>query len=184
LNEVENEGVPMKSKMLVTYASWKGSTKEVAEAVGDSIRDADTEVDVLEAEDIKRMSGYSALIMGSAIHGGRCHPDQFRFVKRFRNDLKTIPVALFAVCLTMKDDTPEARCKAESFVKDIRKYLPGVEPADVGLFGGMVNYRSFSPLMRWMARRMKMLEGDYRDWKAIREWAVKFKGTVMAAPGV
>lgn len=69
----------MAFRMLVAYATWKGSTKEVAEKIGETLQDESMQVEICSAREVKSVDSYHAVILGTGIHGGRCHPDAFRF---------------------------------------------------------------------------------------------------------
>lgn len=166
----------MGARILVTYGSWAGSTAEVAEAVGEELRAASEQVDVLPAREVDDLSGYGGVVVGAAVHAGRLHRDVPAFVRRHAPRLAGLRVAYFVVCMTMKENTESSRTKAEGFLAKLRGAHPDIRPVDVGLFGGVMRtdgqyLRKLSLPERLMVKAMKPAPSDHRDWGAIREWA-------------
>jgi len=158
----------MSDRMLVAYATAAGSTAEVAEAIGEELRSTGAEVDVRLAKEVKDVRPYGAVIVGSGIRAGQLLSDATKFVQKNRETLSLVPVAYFVVCLTMKDDTEENRSTVAAYLDPLREL---VEPMEVGLFAGAVNPSSLPIPARMILKAMKISEGDYRDWEAIRAWA-------------
>jgi len=166
----------MEKKVLIAYGSWAGSTAEVAEEIGKVLAANGVEADVAEAGDVHDVSGYGAVVLGTAIHAGHVHKHMRAFLDRHAEFLRGLPVAYFVVCLTMKEDTEENRGKAEAFLSRIRRDFPGVGPVSVGLFGGVIStnterLKRLPFAQRMIVRAMKSAAGDFRDWDAIRAWA-------------
>jgi len=165
----------MSDKILIAYATKAGSTAEVAEAIGQELRDAGAQVDVRLAKDVKDVSPYKAVIVGSAIRMGKLLSDATKFVEKKRKALSQVPVSYFVVCLTMQDDTEENRRTVEAYLDPVREM---VEPVDVGLFAGALDCDKLGFPWGPMMRRAKdeFAEGDFRDWEAIRAWARQVHG--------
>ena len=160
-------------KVLIAYASRAGSTAEVAEAIGHVLKGGGIPVDVLPAGQVANVSIYLALILGSAIRMGRWLPEATRLVERSQATLAGMPTAFFSVCLTMQKDTSENRRTVEDYMRPV---LQKVRPSSIGLFGGKMDYSRLGFLDRLIVSKMKKVpEGDYRDWTAIRTWAVKVR---------
>jgi len=158
----------MTGGILVAYATAAGSTAEVAEAIGEELRSTGAEVDVHPAKEVKDVSPYGAVIVGSGIRAGQLLPDATKFVQKNREALSQVPMAYFVVCLTMKDDTEENRSTVAAYLDPLREL---VEPVEVGLFAGAINPGKLSLPERMILKAMKISEADYRDWEAIRSWA-------------
>jgi menaquinone-dependent protoporphyrinogen oxidase len=161
----EGDGV---EKILVAYASKAGSTGEVAKAIGQALCDGSVAVDVEPVREVGDLSGYGAVVVGSAVRMGRRLPEATKFIEAHRAILDQVPTAYFLCCGTLQDDTEENRREAASWLAPVRQI---VTPVSEGLFAGKIDFDKLSFLDRTIAKMVGSTEGDWRDWDAIHAWA-------------
>jgi menaquinone-dependent protoporphyrinogen oxidase len=162
----------MTRRILVAYATAHGSTRQVAEAVAATLDEHGLAADVRPAADVKDLTGYQGVVLGAALYMGRWHHDARRFLKRHRDALASLPVAVFAMGPT--DDEPEHVAAARAELERGLAGAPSVRPITAEVFGGVVDPAT----LRFPLNRMPA--ADMRDWEAIRRWA----GSVAADMGV
>lgn len=161
----------MKNKVLIVYASRAGSTGEVAKTIGQTLSEAGASVDVRSVADENDLSNYEAVIVGSPIRMSRWLPEAVNFVKKHRDELSRVPAAYFVVCNTMKDDTPWNRKKVLAYLDPVRKASPNIEPVDIGLFAGVMDFSKLSFMDKSILKMKGVSEGDFLNWTAIKKWA-------------
>ena len=161
-------------KILIAYATMADSTREVAEFIGNIVKDAELEVDLLPVEEVKNLSGYDALILGSAVRVFNLLPKTKRFLRKFKKAIREMPFATFLVCLAMSEDTPERRATATKFAKPILKVK---QPLSIGLFGGVMDPRKLTGYALGPFRNYPF--EDHRDWDKIKAWASELKTLLL-----
>ena len=57
-------------KVLVTAATKHGATGEIAQVIGDALRERGLDSTVLEPEQVDAVDGYDAVVLGSAVYAG------------------------------------------------------------------------------------------------------------------
>ncbi len=167
----------MTAKILVAYASRGGSTAEIAQAIGATLRTQAHAVDVLPMQDVHDISAYEAVIAGSAIHKQKWLPEALDFMQRHQHQLQEKPFAAFLVCLALALNGEQGRTKgrvaAASWLEPVRAM---VKPVSEGLFAGVLDLRKVrNPVMKilgWLGILIGIWSaGDHRDWDAIHAWA-------------
>ncbi len=126
----------------------------------------------MPVEDVKRLNAYQAVVLGSGIRVGKWYSEARDFIDDHLQELTRVPVAYFAVCASLMEDTPEKRKEASAYLQEPRAKL---KPVDEGLFAGAIDYSKLSFFARMAGKMAKMPEGDYRNWSAIRQWAAGLK---------
>jgi menaquinone-dependent protoporphyrinogen oxidase len=161
-------------KILVTYASRTGATAGVAEAIGKVLSEDGIQVDVLPVKEVNDVSGYRAVVAGSAINGGAWLPEAMQFMHTHQAELNRKPFAAFLVCMTLAmKNSQQYRSHVAAWLAPVRALAP---PVSEGLFAGAL---AIGKIPSWSDRlkfRLSVLfgawqEGDHRDWKAIHAWA-------------
>ena len=162
-------------KVLVAYASKYGSTKGIAESIGEKLRQHGMQVDVLEVDGVRNAEDFDAFVIGSAVYMFHWMKEAKQFVSKNRAVLANRPVWLFSSGSTgTKTTDPKGRDLLEvSGPKELDELRELVNPRDHRVFFGAL-YRdrlkgTAGLFARWIPREG---EGDFRDWKRIEEWAV------------
>jgi menaquinone-dependent protoporphyrinogen oxidase len=157
--------------VLVAYATHRGSTREVADAVATTLRAHGLQVDVRPAGEVAEVTSYDAVVLGAAIYMGRLHADARKLLKQQRDALATRPFAIFAMGprTLSDDDVADSRKQLEKSLEQA-----SLLPDATAIFGGVIDPAKLRfPLNRLPA-------SDARDWDAIHAWAAEVAATISA----
>ena len=160
----------MSKRVFVGYATGTGSTVGVAEMIGETLSARGFDVDVKPIEDRPSLDGYDAVVLGSAVNGGRWLPEASAFVTINSDALGKVPVSLFCVHAMNTGPEPQKVARKHKYLDKEREV---VTPVAEGYFAGVGPNDGES---NWFERRMFRtfggdVEGDGRDWNAIKAWA-------------
>ncbi len=172
--EIRSGVTQMTKKILVVYASAAGSTGGVAETIGSSLTERGAEVDVLPVQSVAALDEYQAVVLGSAIHGGKWLPEAVEFLQANQGRLNQIPTAFFLVGLMVASKSESNRNMVAQFLEEQRTL---VKPVSEGRFVGAMfpnKYPFFTGFgMRFFIAYcgLGLRGGDFRNPDTIRTWA-------------
>jgi menaquinone-dependent protoporphyrinogen oxidase len=172
----------MIERTLICYGTRYGSTGEIAERIGEILKEKGASVDVIDLKKgkVKDLDNYELIIVGSGIQVDKWTKEPKKFLEKNKDVLSRKRVAIFVSCGTANDPT---RCDeaTEKYLKQVAVENPDIRFVAMGLFGPKYDSTQGNFLVRKVMKGMlaKLAEDhenppeiiDLRDWVKIEEWA-------------
>ena len=177
----------MCNQILVAYASKYGGTAEIAKKIGQVLDEAGLCTNVLPVADIRDLTPYKAVVLGSGVYIGKWRKEAVKFLQANEKMLAERQVWLFSSGPTGKGDVVDL-VKGWRFPEAQQPIADRIRPRDIAIFHGVVNMKKLNPIERWMLKNVQAPLGDFRDWEAITSWAtaiaavLKEKGLASGTP--
>ena len=150
-------------KVLVTVATRHGSTWLIGDCIREELIATGMDAHLFEPGEVGDIGQYDAVVIGSAVYGGRWLAPARTFVSRFEAELARKPVWLFSSGPTGDPATP-SQPPAEAL--ELARRLGA---RDHQLFEGRLERDLLSFRERAVTRAAG--SGDFRPWVAITVWA-------------
>jgi menaquinone-dependent protoporphyrinogen oxidase len=163
--------------VLVAYATDHGSTRGIAARIADRLRERGLDATARAVTDVLEVAGYEAVILGSAIHGGKWLPEGRQFADRNAASLRERPVWLFSVS-TVGDEESMFPPRVANRLRALRKETPEMtqmrmllHPREHRNFAGAIDRSHWPATGRAFFLATGGHYGDHRNWPAIDAWA-------------
>jgi menaquinone-dependent protoporphyrinogen oxidase len=151
-------------KVLVAVGSKYGSSREVARTMSDTLEAQGFDAELADAADVRSVTPYDAVILGSAVYGGLWRRDASAMAKEYREALKAREVWTFSV--GMENVVVEGQPKDEAYgiaeligAHEHRRFAGALDPEKLNI-GERALIRALDPPL-----------GDFRDLGDVRAWA-------------
>ena len=153
-------------KVLVVNESTYGSTREIAEAITEELRQSGHAALVSDAADAPAPDGYGAVVIGSGLYMGRWLPGATRYLEEHAGALRRLQVWLFSSGPLGHDDPQPS---GES--PHAAELAASVGAREHATFAGRLDRSRLRWAHRLIVGAMKAPVGDFRDWEMVRAWA-------------
>jgi menaquinone-dependent protoporphyrinogen oxidase len=163
-------------KVLVSAASRHGATVEMAANIGAALQAAGHQVFVVAPDEVRRVDGYEAAVIGSGVYVGRWLEPAKDLVGRHKVALSTIPVWLFSSGPI--GDPP----KPVEEPVDAAPLVALVGAREHRTFPGMVDRKRLGFGEKALMAAVHAPEGDYRPWDQVEAWALGIAAALDGAP--
>jgi menaquinone-dependent protoporphyrinogen oxidase len=170
----------MNEKILIAYATKYGSTAEIAEKIGSVLRQAGLPTDVLPVKDVKDLTPYKTVILGSAVYMGFWRKEAVKFLKAYEQALAERAVWLFSSGPTGEGD-PVELLKGRLLPPAQQQIADRIRTRDIAVFHGNINIKKLNAFEKWILNGVKAQAGDFRDWNAITAWATSIANALQEA---
>ncbi|MEV7972082.1 flavodoxin domain-containing protein [Cellulomonas sp. NPDC089187] len=167
-------------RILVTTASRHGGTREIGAAVAEVLATEGHTVEHRDPEDVRRVTDYDAVILGSAVYAGRLAVSLRDLVERQGGQLAALPVWLFwsgpvghGGRLTGEAATPP---------DDLEVIARRVDAREVAEFGGQLRSAELDLAERALVALIDAEDGDHRDFDEVAEWARSIAVSLRGVP--
>jgi menaquinone-dependent protoporphyrinogen oxidase len=152
-------------RILVTVASRHGGTREIGAAVAGRLALAGHEVEQAEPEDVTSVTGYDAVVLGSAVYVGRLAASLRDLVERQHGQLRARPVWLF---WSGPVGVPPLPATAPD---DVATVAERTGAREVRCFAGRLQREELGLAERALVAMIDAEQGDFRDFAEVEEWA-------------
>lgn len=167
-------------KVLVAYASKRGSTEEIAQAISETLRESGLSVDCTDAGEVKGLMPYDAVVLGSAVYMKRWRGDAKHFLGKHAKELGERPFWVFSsgpVGAPDDEATPSDWLEPPKIIKKVEE----LGAREHVVFGGRMPSEARLPGMRAWIDGTPPEYRDRRDWDEIRTWAAGIASELAAA---
>jgi len=154
-------------RILVTSASRHGSTAEIATELGKALRGAlpGIGVDVVPLSRVASFTDYDAVVLGSAVYFGRWLDEARWQVTAHAEALRQRPVWLFSSGPVGDSSVPTTE------PADADELAAAIGARGQVVFPGALHRELLGMRERLAVGIVRAVDGDYRDWPAVRAWA-------------
>ena len=170
----------MDKKFLVAYGTKYGGPAEIAERIGQVLREAGLRTDVQPADRAGDPSHYDAVVVGSGVYIGQWRKEAVKFVKDHAAALAGRKVWLFSSGPTDEGD-PVELLNGWRLPGGLQETVDRIGPQEIAVFHGVLDPDKLNFIERWMIKRVGSSMGDFRDWEAISAWARSIADELQAA---
>jgi menaquinone-dependent protoporphyrinogen oxidase len=170
----------MDIQILVAYATKYGATAEIAEKIGQVLRQAGLPTDVLPVADVSDLTPYMAVVLGSAVYIGKWRKEAVKFLQANEKMLAERQVWLFSSGPVGEGDAVEL-LEGWRFPEAQQPLADRIRPRDIVVFHGVINMNKLNPIEKWMFKKFESPVGDFRNWDAITVWATDIADVMKKA---
>jgi menaquinone-dependent protoporphyrinogen oxidase len=156
--------------VLATAASKHGATGAIAQRIGEVLARGGLDGTVSPPEQVPDVRDHDAVVLGSAVYGGQWLEPAKELVHRSGDAFAGRPVWLFS-SEPVGDPARTLVQRMSVDPNELPELLEQTKARGHRLFAGKLERRGLSRAQRISLSLVRGLEGDFRNWTEIEQWA-------------